>query len=200
MKRWFIILLLAALVAAPAPSRAQAPHEAGGFVLGQNVSAYQDSLLMETSMPIRYSEYLREVEIKDLPGFKSGLIGYGDCASPGRIVWIKLKYRNQSKEFFEELLERFKKKFGEPEEWKGDPFKVVQQWKWSFVDADKHRITLLLHHNTRDEDEKIGNAIKLTDRTLEEMENRCYCEKHPERNKETSRGQGGPDWESFIPR
>ena len=71
---------------------AQPPKKIGGFVLGDNIADYEDRLEMQTALPIRYSEYLREVEIKKIKGFKSGLIWYGACNSPGRIVRIKLKY------------------------------------------------------------------------------------------------------------
>ena len=71
---------------------AQAPHQVGGFVLGKDIADYKEMVRMETSLPIRHMEYLREVEIKETEGFKSGLICYGTCEVPGRIVRIKLSF------------------------------------------------------------------------------------------------------------
>ena len=90
------------------------------------------------------------------------MIAYGTCSKPGHIVRIKLKYADASKKFYEDLLKQFKKSFGEPDEYRGDAFKIVIAWKWSFVDEENHKISLILQHNAMDEDEKIGNAVKIT--------------------------------------
>lgn len=185
---------------------AQPPQKVGGFVLGGNIADYEDTLEMQTTLPIRYREYLREVEIKKTDGFKSGLIWYGACDSPGRIVRIKLKYAQSSKKFYNKLLERFKDRFGEPAEWRGDPFHVVIAWKWSFVDTDSRRISLILQHNTMDQEEKMGNAVKMTMTDLIEKEQRCYQKKHPghrrpgEGRKHRKKGKAPLDWDLFIPR
>ena len=128
---------------------AEVPHEIAGFVLGKNIDEIKDRLDMSTALPVRHRESLREVEIKTMEGFKSGLITYGTCAKPGQIVRIKLKYTETSKKFYETLLKRFKKKFGEPNEWRGDPFHIFLDWKWAFIDKDGNRISLHLQHNTK---------------------------------------------------
>jgi hypothetical protein len=147
---------------------ADAPHQVGGFVLNQNIKAYEDRVIMDTALPVRYAENIEEVEIKFTQGFKSGLIAYGTCAKPGNIVRIKLKYADSSKQFYKDVLKRFKKRFGEPDEYRGDPFHIVVAWKWSFVDQQNHRISLILQHNALDEEEKKGNSVKITDITLME--------------------------------
>ncbi len=76
-------------------------------------------VIMDTALPVRYAENIEEVEIKFTRGFKSGLIAYGTCARPGNIVRIKLKYGDSSKQFYKDLLKRFKKRFGEPDEYRG---------------------------------------------------------------------------------
>lgn len=180
---------------------AQAPHEIAGFVLGKNIDEFKDRLDMSTELSIRYRESLREVEIKPIVGFKSGLITYGTCANPGQIIRIKLKYAESSKKFYETLLKRFKKKFGEPSEWRGDPFHIFLDWKWSFTDKDGNRISLHLQHNTRDDEEKIGNALKLTSRTALEAEWKCHEEKTASGSNRKKEKQKGPiDWEYIIPR
>jgi hypothetical protein len=151
-------------------------------------------------------EGLVEVETQEMEGFKSGLIGYGTCASPGRIVRIKLKYADSTRKFYESLLALFKKRFGEPVEWRGDPFHVVIAWKWSFVDKGNNRISLLLQHNTKDEEEKMGNSVKLNMRNFVEDEYRCFEEKNRDSSGKSKKGaqvkkQGVPiDWDVLIPR
>jgi hypothetical protein len=185
---------------------AQAPLQIGGFVLGIDIAEYIEQVKMETAMPVRYLECLVEAETHEMKGFKSGLINYGTCASPGRISRIKLKYADSTMKFYDRLLALFKKRFGEPDEWWGDPFHAVIAWKWLFVDKENNRISLLLQHNTKDQEEKMGNSVKLNMRNFIEDERRCCEEKNPNASgKSKKRAQvkkrGGPtDWDLFIPR
>ncbi|MGB5747113.1 MAG: hypothetical protein WBM69_09045 [Desulfobacterales bacterium] len=155
----------------------EAPRQIGVFVLNQNISELKEYVIMETALPIRHMENIEEVEIKPMKGIKSGLIAYVTCSAPGKIARIKLKYKDPSKKFFEELLKQIKKKYGKPDEYRGDPFHIVISWKWSFVDKDNQRITMTLQHNSMDTEEKIGNSIKLTNRSLIEEDLKCYKEK-----------------------
>ena len=199
-----ICSLLSIIIAAPA--LADVPYGVGGFKLGGNIGDLTDRVKMETAIPIRYQLYLAEVEIEFTPEFKSGLITYGTCSDAGRIVRIKLKYLDSSEGFFEELLKRIKRRYGKPSEWRGDSFGIVKAWKWSFTDKGKNRISLILQHNTRDDEEKKGNAIKMTMHNLVDEERRCY------ENKENARRTGRDaerksksdsdkiDWDFLIPR
>ena len=194
------------LIWVPALALAAAPHQLGGFVLNQKISAFEDQILMDTALPVRYAENIEEVEIKPTQGFKSGLIAYGTCSKPGHIVRIKLKYADASKKFFEDLLKQFNKRFGEPDEYRGDVFKIVIAWKWSFVDEENHKISLILQHNAMDEDEKIGNAVKITDTTLMEEDLECYKRKQLDsrdrlrQRKWETVDPGDTGWERFLPR
>ena len=180
---------------------AEAPHEIAGFVLGKNIDEIKDRLDMSTDLPVRHRESLREVEIKKTEWFKSGLITYRTCADAGQIVRIKLKYAESSKKFYKTLLKRFKKRFGEPSEWRGDPFHIFLDWKWSLTDKDGNRISLHLQHNTRDAEEKIGNAVKLTSRSALEAEWKCHEEKTASKSTRKKEKQKDPiDWEFIIPR
>jgi hypothetical protein len=185
---------------------ADAPHQIGGFALNQDIKKFEDRVIMDTALPVRYAENFEEVEIKFTRGFKSGLIAYGTCDQPGYIVRIKLKYADSSKTFYKELLKRFKKRFGEPDEYRGDPFKILEAWKWSFVDRQNHRISLILQHNTKDEEEKMGNAVKLTDTTQMEKDLLCYKNKqldYRERLRQREWKAVKPEnsgWELFVPR
>lgn len=204
-RKSFLVVLLACLVF-PAGATAQSPGQVGGFVLGKDIADYAADVNMSTALPIRYSEYMKEVEIKNVAGYKSGLIGYGTCSDPGKILRIKLKYADASKKFYEKLLKRFEKRFGEPSDWRGDPFHVVLAWKWSFKDPAGNRISLTLQHNTRDTEEKMGNAVKLTMTSQIEKERMCFKKEYPDfRPKRKKSGDAGKkmgenDWERFVPR
>ena len=206
MKIIAIIGLILAATVLPSVCSAKAPHELAGFVLGRPISEFEDRVIMETALPVRYFESFYEVEIKPLKGYKSGLIGYGTCAKPGDIVRIKLKYEDSSKEFFNDLLKEFKKRFGEPDEYQGDPFQILISWKWSFVDEHNNRISLILQHNQMDEDEKMGNAVKLTLVSLVEADLRCFQEKHAgqeehlRQRRSEQRDSGISGWDLYVPR
>jgi hypothetical protein len=206
MKNILVFGLTLLLISAPGMIRAEAPHQVGGFALGRNIEEYKDRVIMDTALPVRYSENMEELEIKFTQGFKSGLITYGTCAKPGQIVKIKLKYADSSKEFHKNLLKRFKKRFGEPDEYRGDPFGIVKAWKWSFVDKQNQRISLNLQHNSRDAEEKKGNAVKLSNTTLIEEDRLCYKRKqrdHRERLRQRewkALNTESAGWDLFVPR
>ena len=185
---------------------AEAPSQVAGFTLGKDIADHKGKVKMETSIPIRYMEYISEVEIKKMEGFKSGLIAYGNCDSPGRILRIKLKYSNSSKKFYNQLLNIFKARFGKPSEWRGDSFHVVIAWKWSFADQENNRISMILQHNTKDEEQKVGNSLKLTMTNLFEQERLCFekkeqkSQKTPDKSRQGKGSQGPVSWDRFIPR
>ncbi|MGD2270275.1 MAG: hypothetical protein PVI06_07745 [Desulfobacterales bacterium] len=182
---------------------AEVPDELAGFVLGGNLNDYKDLIKLDTILPIRYFETLKEAEVRDLEGFKTGLITFGTCSEPWRVIRIKFKYADSSKKFYNQLLKRFKKRFGEPDEWRGDPFHIVLAWKWSFTDRDNNSISLILQHNTRDQEEKKGNSVKMTMWNLIEEEARCYEAKHAESSAtspDSDRKSKKIDWDHFIPR
>lgn len=101
-------------------------------------------------------------------------------------------------------MKRYKKRFGEPSEWRGDPFHIVIAWKWSFVDANNKTISLILQHNTKDEEEKIGNSVKLTIWDLINEEQRCAEQKSADMQKSSRKKERGEksksiDWDRLIP-
>ena len=202
----FFSVLVATLILFPGQGSADnAPHKIGGFTLGEQISTFVDLVRMKSAMPIRDQQYLRIVEIGNLEGYKSGNIAFGNCARPGQIVRIKLKYEYSDKKFYNELLDQFKKRFGEPDEWRGDPFHVIVAWKWSFRDKDNNKISLILQYS-RDEDYKWGNSVKLTNTTLVEQERTCYQKKHPgksgsqEGKKSAKRRElKAEDYQRFVP-
>jgi len=205
-KKLFVFTNLVFLWLAGIGLAGEAPQQISVFVLNKNISEFKDYVIMETALPIRHMENIEEVEIKSLEGIKSGLIGYATCAAPGNIVRIKLKYKDSSKKFYENLLKRIKKKFGEPDEYRGDPFHIVLSWKWSFVNQKNERITMTLQHNSMDTEEKLGNSIKLTNRNLIEEDLKCYKVKALDQRQKLRHRDwkimipGLSGWELFVPR
>jgi hypothetical protein len=195
---WGLVLVL--LLAATSIA-AEAPRHLGGFVLGDSIEKYKDVVDMDTCLHVRYMEYVQEAETRFLKGFRSGLIGFGTCADYGKILRIKLKYEDPSKRFFEQMMKRLRQRFGEPDEYRGDPFHVLVAWKWSFVTSDGSHISMTMQHNVKDE--KMGNAIKLTLTTQLEKEKACFEAKQPPSEpKPRSHSKGGSasdDWKRFVP-
>jgi hypothetical protein len=181
MKRNLCWLACVVLLIGARSGFAEAPRQIAGFTLGGNISQNQEMVKMDSVLLLRHMEYLSEVEIKPIEGYKSGYILFGNCDEPGRIVKIKMKYAIADRWFYDELLQRFRKKFGEPAQWKGDPFQTLIAWKWSFTDRHKNRISMILQHYTGDDDEYTrGNSIRLTMMGLIEKERLCYEKKHPD--------------------
>jgi hypothetical protein len=205
-KRLFFITNLAILLVVGVCLASEVPHQVSVFALNRDIADFKDYVIMETALPIRHMENIEEVEIKPIKGLKSGMIAYATCAAPGHIVRIKLKYADSSKKFFENLLKRVKKKYGEPDEYRGDPFHILIRWKWSFVDKDGNRISLTLQHNSQDAEAKKGNAVKLTITNLIEEDQRCYKLKALDHREKLRRRDwkvmdpGLTGWDLYVPR
>lgn len=199
MKKNVLWLSIMILFVFPQVCLSQAPKHLGGFTLGADIAAFKDQIKKDTVLNIRYQQYLTEVETNRISGFKSGLITYGTCDKPGKIVRIKLKYNDSSKKFFKTLLNRFKQRFGEPDEWRGDAFHVVIAWKWNFIDQHGNQISLTLQHNTMDREEKMGNAVKMTLTSQIRKELSCYEKKQPQQSR-PQKQSGKIDWDLFVPK
>ncbi len=173
----------------------EVPHEIAGIKLGSYIEDYPD---------IEYSNYLKEVVVTDWHGFRKGIISYGICESPGTIIKIRMKYNESSKKFYKQLFKKFKQKFGEPTEWKGDSFGIRHVWKWKFKDEKGDIINLILKHNLKDPDDDIGNVIKLAYPERDELERLCFIQKCEEsRTSEQKKSQKTPakiDWTFLLPR
>jgi hypothetical protein len=193
---WIFLLTLSAGV----PCMADPPNQIGPFILGRGIAEFAAYVDMQSELPIRYLENIKEVEIKPIKGFKSGLIAYGTCAAPGKVVRIKLKYADDSKAFFEALHKKIEARFGKFDEYRGDPFQIVVGWKKSFTDDHGNSISLMIQHNSRDEEEKIGNSIKLTLTNLFDSDCNCQQKKVTEVSEQPIEIATPNPWELFIPR
>jgi hypothetical protein len=171
------------------------PHEIAGIRLGTSVDDYPN---------IEYSNYLKEVVVTDWHGFRKGIISYGICHTPGNIIKMRMKYENSTKRFFNTLMKRYKKKFGTPSEWKGDSFGIKHIWKWKFKDNEGNIVNLILQHNLQDNNDTIGNVIKLSYPEMVEQERLCfikYCDEtknaEQKKQKETLKDS---NWDYLIPK
>jgi hypothetical protein len=201
MKNKIFFFLCVLLFASRSGAWAQFPVHLGGFTLGEDISAYADQIDLASCRATLFNPYIGEGRILDRPGFKSGFVEYGLCSSPNKILRIKLKFNDSSKKFFNTLLSRYKEKLGSPDEYKGDPFQTIIAWKWSFTNKKNQKISLILQHNTTVEDEKLGNAVKLTLTDQLQKERDCYYKNHPETQLEKPVQSPGKKtlWQLYIP-
>jgi hypothetical protein len=186
---------------------AEMPRTIAGVTLGQPIRNFADIVVMETALPVRYAENLYEVETRPIAGFKTGLLWYGTCLKDHPVVRIKLKYADSSRAFFDQLIDRFKKAFGDPDEYRGDPFQNVIGWKWAFTDPASNRVSMILQHNAMDEDEKMGNSLKLTLLNALEEDSRCYQKKTEGHGDKFRHRREGPalkpgisEWDRYLPK
>ncbi len=200
MIRIVIIGIAALFAGAVSAGAVDAPHTLGGFVLGDSLDGYADRLDRSTAVKVFHTGCLMEVDVAPPEGFESGSINYGNCAFPNRIVRVKLKYADGSEKFYNALLARYRDRFGPPNEWKGDPFHVVVAWKWYFQDRDGNKISLILQHNRQDEDEKIGNSVKLTLSTQMAAEIRAHRERMSKGRSRAGKGRKSLDWDQLLPK
>ena len=204
MKRYVLFHAVWIWVVLSSHAWAQFPLHLGGFILGEDISEYAELVRMDTCREMSRTPYLAEGEITPRQGFRSGMISYGVCDRPNKILKIKLKFEDDSKSFFKKLMDAYTEKFGPPGEYKGDPFQTMVIWKWSFANAEGERISLILQHNKMVEEEKKGTAVKMALTTQIEKEKACYLKVQNKRvapaadqgktlsNKEM--------WDLFIPR
>jgi hypothetical protein len=195
--RPLLCALLVLLFPALAPG-AEAPREVGGFRLGSSIDQYDF---------ITYQNYLKEVMVEDVDGFRKGTLYYGVCDRPGEIVKITLKYADTSKDFYRTALKQYKARFGTPDRYTGDSFGILKAWKWHFTDEQGNRVSLSLQYNSMDPNESLGTVVKLSLPERIDAERQCFnrmCSKrHAQRNKEERQEhaqQTQIDWEQLLPR
>jgi hypothetical protein len=145
----------------------KAPTAIAGIRLGSNVDEYPD---------IVESNFMKEVVVTDWHGFRKGVISYGNCRYSNQILKIDMKYEDKSKVLYDQLLKKFRKKFGDADLWLGDSFGVKHIWKWYFTDEEGNRVSLRLQHNTKDANETLGNMVKLAYPDLINKERECFNE------------------------
>lgn len=187
---FFALLLATTATNTMATTQNKAPVTAGGFTLGSAIDSYDFK---------SQDNFVKEVIVTDIKGFRKGFITYGTCDRKGEIVRIKLKYDDRSYPFFEKLLKQYKKTFGSDPKYVGGRFGNVKGWKWTFTDKNGQRVTLVLQHNLKNMDESVGNMMKLSmpGRLIAEREcfNKASSQQHDDTNKTPAL-----DWNQFLPK
>ncbi len=167
------------------------PSEINGFRLGAPIDDYDF---------IKHRNYLNEVVIDEIGGFRRGFLSYGTCERPGEIVRIKLKYKDTDYRFYEQLLKRYKERFGKPDKFTGDAFGIVLSWKWRFKDKDGNTVTMTLQHNKKDHTETVGNMVKLAMPDRIEAERKCFIKACEKDKIACPVSMMKEDWDNFIPK
>ena len=184
------LIFLSMLTPASANKKIAIPLSMGGFTLNTPIESYDITM---------YDNFLKEELVTDIEGFYKGFISYGTCKQPGNIIRIKLKYKDKSYQFFEELLKKYNDKFGSKAKYEGDSFGNVKAWKWSFSNEAGRRVTLVLQHNLKDTDESIGNTVKLSLPDELAAERKCFNEIGYRQQEETKKEESIRDWETLLP-
>lgn len=183
-------ILIAVSTAGLATTKPQRPLSAGGFTLGTSINDYSF---------ISRDNFVKEVIVTDIKGFRKGFVTYGTCERPGEILRIRLKYTDKSYHYFENLLKQYKIKFGSKPKFVGDSFGHIKAWKWVFTGEDGKRVTLTLQHNLKNVDETIGNMVKLglPDQII--AERKCSNKVDSQTQKDVSEELLTPEWDVLLP-
>ncbi|WP_319780600.1 hypothetical protein [Maridesulfovibrio sp.] len=167
------------LVVSSAAAAQNAPESVAGITIGNNVSTVRSLLEMKSKTSPWQEEYITRIGLKDIEGYKGGYVVVGNCKRKDIILRMKLKYQDESMEFFNKLYSKIEKRFGKPNDWRGNPFGTLKVWKWSLGDADGN-VSLILQHFSGDDDSITkGNCIRLSRPSWIDEEMECWEKMHP---------------------
>lgn len=185
MKKYILPLIVAAfLISTISTAYAfTAPKSIAGISLDEDYH-HVKSMLDLDSMDSQWNEdYLKRIEILPMQGYRSGYIVIGNCKNKDSILKVKLNYSDDSVGFFNKMYSILRKRYGEPADWRGNPFGTLKIWKWSLKD-DIGNISLILHHFSGDDDSTTqGNSIKLSRPSFIKDERLCWEKLHPDSSK-----------------
>lgn len=157
---------------------ADAPLTLAGIRLGDTLDAARARLRPLDADPECHRCGLAMAFVAPTAGFRSGYVDYGQCANAGRIVRVKMHYRDASLEFFNRILAALKKRYGEPNQWRGNAFGTLRTWKWSLTTADGTPVSLILMHYAGDDGAFTqGNSIRIAATDLVRQEERCLADR-----------------------
>lgn len=181
MKKSILLMsLLWLLLATPAMAAQNAPESVAGITIGNNYSTVRSLLELDSETSPWQEDYIRRIGLKEMEGYKGGYIVVGNCKRKDIILRMKLKYNDSSMDFFNKIYSKIEKRFGKPNDWRGNPFGTLKVWKWSLGDADGN-VSLILQHFSGDDDSITkGNSIRLSRPSWLEEEIQCWNRIHPE--------------------
>ena len=179
MKRLLACLVMLSALASAANVFAQpaatAPREIAGLALGADVKDLASRLDLTKAVPLWDKPYLTRANILPTKGFRTGYVLFGNCANPGKIVRIKLKYAEKSTSFFRTTGHTLTSRYGEPKPLMSDQGGLYLGMAWKFGTAKTGVTALLLEYAAGDDPEDAeGASIRLTDNTQLAVEQECY--------------------------
>nr|WP_272881496.1 hypothetical protein [Fundidesulfovibrio soli] len=181
-------------------TEAKAPREIAGLRLGADIKEYGPRVAPGSPEVDIAMRYLSTVAVEVPEGFRSGYVTYGNCEQPGRIVRVKMNYADDSRAFYERLLSLLKQRYGEPAQWRGNPFGNLRIWKWSFTDPELGEVSLILQYYSGDDDTFTkGNSIRLSAPGLISQNRDCWSAANPGVKGRQHRGGHLKDMEAGMP-
>lgn len=192
------------LLAAPAMAQPPAPDRLGGLTLGESAEKAGALLALKSAQAVEEAPWLTRIGVAPDDIFKSGYVMTGRCFAKGRILRIKLKYREDDLPFFRKLIGALLERYGNPSQYKGDLEGEVMGNKWSFTNANGESISLIVQRaQNGDPDVSQGVVIKLANQTLMEAERSCHEYAHGGKANAAPAPQAaspGGNIEGYLPR
>lgn len=180
MSRHFLILTLVVglLGVTTLAGAGDIPKSLNDIELGGVVAKMKKQVKLRRPKPMKGAPWLYRLSIVPNAVYSGGYVLIGTCAAPGRVLRIKLYYRDGTLEGFRKISGELLKQYGDPTEYKGEFDGHTMGNKWSFTDANTKPISLILQR-TESEDPEVGygNTIKLTNWGMLEAERACWQER-----------------------
>lgn len=173
------LVLALLLAAAPAVLAADAPSRLAGIGLGDEAAALKGRVKAASARVLDDTPWLRRIRVAPDKFFSGGYVLVGTCAAPGRVLRVKVRYRDDSLEFFRKISGEMLATYGDPAEYKGETDGRIMGNKWSFSDPWLRPVSLILQRiEGQDPEAGHGNTVKLTNWGMLEAERACWQERH----------------------
>lgn len=174
------ILILNILLSASVVAAGQnAPESIAGITIGKDVSTIHSLLDMESEASPWQQGYISRIEVRDMEGYKGGYVVVGKCKRKDTVLRMKLKYKDGSMSFFNKIYAKIEKRFGQPNDWRGNPFGTLKVWKWSLNDKQGNISLILQHFSGEDDSITNGNSIRLSRPSWIKEEEECWDRINP---------------------
>jgi len=193
-----LVLAVLLLLSLCTVAQAESPSNLAGISLGDAATQYKSRIRLNKARPIDNAPWVRRLPIVPDKFFAAGYVLVGTCAAPGRVLRIKVRYYDDSFDFYRKVSGEMLSHYGDPAEYKGEIDGRVMGNKWAFSDPWTRPVSLILQR-TEGEDPELGagNTLKLTNWGMLESERACWQERHS--NAKTPAQKGGKD-DGYLPR